>query len=130
MELQASLLFPQEPVTSPNFGSDDSDHIILLLQVPFSTLLSCPCQHLTCVLFPSHFLTQTLYVLQSSGTTLSFNPCIIPANESEDYDWVGSTPVLRSGHMRLQTEVSYPDWEFFITSHSSCYSKCLSSTSN
>ena len=86
MELQASLLFPQEPVTSPNFGSDDSDHIILLLQVPFSTLLSCPCQHLTCVLFPSHFLTQTLYVLQSSGTTLSFNPCIIPANESEDYD--------------------------------------------
>jgi len=70
MELQASLLFPQEPVTSPILGSDDPDHIILLLQVTFSALLSCPCQHLTCVLFPSSFLTETLYVLQSSGTTL------------------------------------------------------------
>jgi len=77
MELHASLLFAQEPVTSPNLGSDDPDHIILL-QVPFSALLSCPCQHLTCVLFPSGFLTET--VLQSSGTTLLFNPCIIPAN--------------------------------------------------
>jgi hypothetical protein len=86
MELQASLLFPQEPITSASLGSDDPDHIILLLQVPFSALLSCPCQHLTFVLFPSGFLTETLYVLQSLGTTLPFNPCIVPPNESEDYD--------------------------------------------
>jgi hypothetical protein len=71
MELQASLLLPQEPVTSPNLGSDDADHIILLfLQDAFSTLLSSPYQHLTCVLFPSGFLTETMYVFTKAQEQL------------------------------------------------------------
>jgi len=71
MELQASLLFPQEPVTSLNLESDDPDHInILFLQDPFSTLLSFPYQHLTCVLFPSGFLTETLYMFTKAQEQL------------------------------------------------------------